>query len=53
MSKHGSVQEGEIEKFFNDNALNGLLYYRETLLSKYGQAKKIPESASRRSPQQI
>jgi len=36
MAKHGTAQENEIINFFENNCIGPMLYYRETLLKKFG-----------------
>lgn len=36
MKKHKNIQEDQIIKFFEANCVGPMLYYRETLLAKYG-----------------
>ena len=45
----GQVREDEIQKFFEANAIGSLLFYKETLMSKYGKPHKIPSAVAKRS----
>ena len=43
------INEDELIRFFTNNSVNELLFYRETLLQKYGKPFRIPKAMQQRT----
>lgn len=52
MARRGEVREDEILRFFDEHCIGSFLFFKETLMLKYGQPHKIPNAMARRSPAQ-